>query len=120
MAQYRAALQLVSDPYAAAQVMFNLGLGYLRWRKTDEARQWFEAAAAKSGGRLAKARRYREALLRAAGGKIDAFDLATIDQEMATQTREQEESLFEADTLDRELNAKEAALINEIFEEERF
>ncbi len=120
MTQYRAALQLISDPYAAAQVMFNLGLGYLRWRKADEAKRWFEAADAKSGGRLAKARRYRDAVVRATGGKVDAFDLATIDQEMAAQTREQEETLFESDPLDKGLTAGENALINQIFEEERF
>ena len=61
--QYKAALQLLSEPYTGAQVMFNLGMAYVRWSKPLEAKPWFEAAVKQGGPRFLKAQRYLSMVL---------------------------------------------------------
>jgi tetratricopeptide (TPR) repeat protein len=55
---YQAALGCLLGGIAMAQVSFNVGLAFLRWRKPQDALPWFERAVALSGGRLRKAEKY--------------------------------------------------------------
>lgn len=70
--QYKAALMFVHDSLDIAKVSFNLGLGYLRWRKQAEALQWFEKSLSTSGGQLGRSGNYVTMLKDALVKKTDA------------------------------------------------
>jgi CheY-like chemotaxis protein len=56
--QYQAALMFLQDNLDIAKVSFNLGLGFLRWKKPGEALQWFEQSMRHSGGQFGKSGNY--------------------------------------------------------------
>lgn len=56
ISHYESAMKFVSDPERQAKLAFNLGLGYLRWNKPDEAKVWFDKSFTLSKGRYEKAR----------------------------------------------------------------
>lgn len=62
IAQYQAALALLRDDLSLARVMFNLGLAYLRMKRYDDAKAWFEKASAKGGTGVPKAAAYLKLL----------------------------------------------------------
>lgn len=62
LAQYRAALNFLGEDSAASLVMFNIGLGYARWQKWNEAYEWFAKSAEKSPPQFNKSRRWVERL----------------------------------------------------------
>lgn len=56
--QYQAALMFLQDNLDIAKVTFNLGLGFLRWKKPAEALPWFEQSMRHAGGRFGKGGNY--------------------------------------------------------------
>ena len=80
--QYKAALQLLSEPLVRARVMFNLGLAFVRWEKPGDAVRWFEAAAKIAGNSLPKAQQQLDQLL-AKGFKVEASSVeAAADEDI--------------------------------------
>ena len=61
---YHSALSYLKDPRLRAKLAFNLGLGYLRWRKPPDAARWFSEAVQLSGGAHAKSQMFLEKLRR--------------------------------------------------------
>lgn len=45
---YQSALPYVQDPEVQARISFNMGLGYLRWKKPEKALEWLQKSAALS------------------------------------------------------------------------
>lgn len=54
--QYQAALQLLRDDVMMARVMFNVGLGFVKWKRPMDARSWLEEADRLGSGRFTRAR----------------------------------------------------------------
>ncbi len=60
ISHYMSAMKFVDDPMRQAKLAFNLGLGYLRWQKQDDAKQWFEKSFTMSNGQFSKALHYSQ------------------------------------------------------------
>jgi tetratricopeptide (TPR) repeat protein len=55
---YATALQLLSEQDVVARLMFNLGLGYSKWGRADEAQRWFKVSQEVGGSGFARAKDY--------------------------------------------------------------
>ncbi len=75
--QYRSALAFLHTDLDAARVAFNLGLGFLRWRKPAEALPWFQKAEAIAPESFSKASGYVRQLL--VGGVTEVGGVAELD-----------------------------------------
>ena len=73
---YESALQYVDQDVMQARLAFNMGLGFLRWKKKDEALKWFEKSAKLGGDEFSKASGYVERLTN--GGALPAFDFEKV------------------------------------------
>lgn len=68
--QYQAAFHFITSDDDRTRIAFNLGLGYLRWERPDDAAIWFKKSLDFSGGTFGKARDYLARLeKRHAGGR---------------------------------------------------
>lgn len=66
--QYRAALAFLKQREDSARVAFNLGLGFLRWGKPNEALPWFQASERMAPAGFGKSASYVRQLLTSGGG----------------------------------------------------
>lgn len=66
ISQYQAALNFLRSRHDSARVAFNLGLGYLRWGKPDEALPWFQRSERLADDHFAKSAAYASKLLASA------------------------------------------------------
>jgi CheY-like chemotaxis protein len=55
MKQYESAMQFAGSGMDAARVAYNLGLGFIRWKKPHDAHFWLKRSVELSGGTFAKA-----------------------------------------------------------------
>lgn len=60
---YQNALKRVHQPDTKARLAFNMGLGYNRWNKPDDALIWFQKAMEFAGGKYDKAKRQHDRIL---------------------------------------------------------
>ena len=81
--QYRAAMVFLPRRGDAARVAFNLGLGYLRWGRPEEALPWFQKSTALLPEGFGRSSRYVSKLL-AEGGSLDE---AAINEESIAPKR---------------------------------
>lgn len=59
---YEAAIQYVDQDVMQSRLAFNLGLGFLRWQRKEEALKWFKTSATLGGAAFQKAGQYVEKL----------------------------------------------------------
>jgi DNA-binding response OmpR family regulator len=85
--QYQAAFHFITSNDDRARIAFNLGLGYLRWKRLDDATLWFKKSLDFSGGTFDKARDYLGRLeKRGVGGRspvtpsVDLAESITFDE----------------------------------------
>jgi tetratricopeptide (TPR) repeat protein len=85
--QYQAAFHFITSNDDRARIAFNLGLGYLRWERPDDATMWFKKSLDFSGGTFDKARDYLTRLeKRNAGGRssvaapVDSSESVTFEE----------------------------------------
>ena len=55
MEHYKSALKYVEQSVMQARLAFNLGLGYMRWKKPEKATEWLEKSATLGGSEFSKA-----------------------------------------------------------------
>jgi CheY-like chemotaxis protein len=55
MKQYESAMHFASNDLDSARVAYNLGLGFVRWKKPTDAHKWFLKSVELSGGKFEKA-----------------------------------------------------------------
>lgn len=82
--RYKSALDFLTDPEEKARVLFNIGLGFVRWQKPDSAATWFEKAVEVSGGKFSKAGRYLnviqgKVIAAAKRGEVVPENLSTVE-----------------------------------------
>jgi DNA-binding response OmpR family regulator len=79
MKHYRSAMVYVGEDAIKGKIAYNLGLGYLRWKKPQDAMSWFREAIKLSGGTHEKAQGYVERL---ANHKVEENKDAVTDMSM--------------------------------------
>lgn len=73
--QYRAALAFLHSNTDSARVAFNLGLGFLRWGKPNEALPWFQKSEKMAPKTFGKSAGYINKLLERGGVAAEEVDL---------------------------------------------
>ncbi len=78
--QYKAALAFMHDSLSQSKLMYNLGLGYLRWSKKAEAIDWFQQSAKAGGTEFAKGREYLKRLSASSSHPQNPSDTIDLDK----------------------------------------
>jgi len=93
--KYRNALRFLHQNDKSARVAFNLGLGYLRWGKPQEALEWFQKSKNLGAETFAKSQQYVIKLKAALAEAKKGTDVAVVARDLAKNAGEEfvEESL---------------------------
>ena len=121
--QYEAALKFLGKDPVAGLVMFNMGLGFARWQRWDDAYEWFEKSARLSPPEFKKANQWVERLNRVAGkpaedrGTLVAFEegdeIQVVDAPLGS------DSSFSVEGADIEEIAVDDSWFEDIYDDEK-
>lgn len=118
--QYKAALSFLHDQKTLAQVLFNLGLAYLRDRNLPQARYWFLKSAEAGGKLFDKAKHYVRKLDEMSIVENNSFEFGKV--EVSTSAEVNRNDLGDAtssDAMPQPSNDKKLLADNVEFMEER-